>query len=210
LSVFGVTGINTLMKYKLTQAAEKMSMHKQTLWLKIKNGEVAAFKTKNNRWYVDESEIDRYLGASKTHIEQGVAIYARVSSSENKEDLERQTDRLVAFANARGWRVTRIEKEVASGVNDQRPKLLALLRDAYKYDYIIVEHKDRLTRFGFNLIINNINNIYVVNEVDNEDHGLMEDLVAIITSFCARLYGQRRSKRKTERLISELKNEQSN
>jgi putative resolvase len=65
-----------------------------------------------------------------------------------------------------------------------------------------------LTRFGYNLIINNINNIYVVNEVDNEDHGLMEDLVAIITSFCARLYGQRRSKRKTEKLIAELKNEQ--
>jgi len=205
-----IFGINIFMKYKLTQAAEKMSMHKQTLWIKIKNGEVAAFKTKNNRWYVDEAEIDRYLGASKTHIEQGVAIYTRVSSSENKEDLERQTDRLVAFANARGWRVTRIEKEVASGVNDQRPKLLSLLRDAHKYDYIIVEHKDRLTRFGFNLIINNISNIYVVNEVDNEDHGLMEDLVAIITSFCARLYGQRRSKRKTERLIAELKHEQDN
>ena len=104
----------------------------------------------------------------------------------------------------------RIEKEVASGVNDQRPKLLALLKDAHKYEYIIVEHKDRLTRFGFNIIINNINNIYVVNEVDNEDHALMEDLVAIITSFCARLYGQRRSKRKTEKLIAELKNEQDN
>ena len=118
--------------------------------------------------------------------------------------MERQTDRLVQFANSRGWRVVRIEKEVASGVNDQRPKLLGLLKDADKYEYIIVEHKDRLTRFGFNLIINNINNIYVVNEVDNEDHALMEDLVAIITSFCARLYGQRRSKRKTEKLIAEL------
>jgi putative resolvase len=82
------------------------------------------------------------------------------------------------------------------------------LKDAHQYEYIIVEHKDRLTRFGYHLIINNVNNIYVVNEVDNEDHGLMEDLVAIITSFCARLYGQRRSKRKTEKLIAELKNEQ--
>jgi putative resolvase len=198
------------MKYKLSQAAVKMGIHKQTLWGKIKSGEVTAFKTKNNRWYVDESEIDRYIGASKTNLDQGVAIYARVSSSENKEDLERQTDRLVAFANARGWRVTRIEKEVASGVNDQRPKLLSLLKDAHKYDYVIVEHKDRLTRFGYNLIINNISNIYVVNEVDNEDHGLMEDLVAIITSFCARLYGQRRSRRKTEKLIAELRNEQDN
>lgn len=142
---------------------------------------------------------------------KGVAIYARVSSSENRDDLDRQAERMVQFANSRGWRVVRLEKEVASGVNDQRPKLLALLRDAHKYEYIIVEHKDRLTRFGFNLIINNISNIYVVNEVDCEEHGLMEDLVAIITSFCARMYGQRRSKRKTEKLIAELKvNEQDN
>lgn len=198
------------MKYKLTQAASQLGIHKQTMWNKIKAGEIAAVKTKNNRWYIDESELDKYLGASKTNIDQGVAVYARVSSSENKNDLERQVDRLVLFANSRGWRVTRIEKEIASGVNDQRPKLLSLLKDAHKYDYIIVEHKDRLTRFGFNLIINNISNIYVVNEVDNEDHALMEDLVAIITSFCARLYGQRRSKRKTEKLIAELQNEQDN
>jgi predicted site-specific integrase-resolvase len=71
--------------------------------------------------------------------------------------------------------VVRIEKEIASGVNDQRPKLLSLLKDYYKYQYIIVEHKDRLTRFGFNLIINNINNIYVVNEVDDKDHEIIED-----------------------------------
>ena len=192
------------MKYKLSKAAELLGIHKQTVWNKIKSGELTAHKTKNNRWYIDESEIDKWLGASKINIDQGVAIYARVSSSENKDDLERQTNRLVQFANSRGWRVTRIEKEIASGVNDQRPKLLGLLKDAHKYDYIIVEHKDRLTRFGFNLIINNINNIYVVNEVDNDDHALMEDLVAIITSFCARLYGQRRSKRKTEKLIAEL------
>jgi putative resolvase len=194
------------MKYKLSQAAAKLGVHKQTAWNYVKAGELKAFKTKNNRWYVDQEEIDRFTGNAKSNLDQGVAIYARVSSSENRDDLERQTDRLVQFANSRGWRVVRIEKEVASGVNDQRPKLLSLLKDAHKYDHIIVEHRDRLTRFGFNLIINNINNIYVVNEVDNEDHALMDDLVAIITSFCARLYGQRRSKRKTEKLIAELKN----
>jgi putative resolvase len=95
-----------------------MGIHRHTLWLKIKSGEVAAFKTKNNRWYVDDSEIDKYIGASKANVDQGVAIYARVSSSKNKEDLERQVNRLVMFANSRGRRVTRIEKEIASGVND--------------------------------------------------------------------------------------------
>jgi len=60
------------------------------MWNKIKSGEISAIKTKNNRWYVDEAEINRYLGASKSVVDQGVAIYARVSSVENKEDLERQ------------------------------------------------------------------------------------------------------------------------
>jgi predicted site-specific integrase-resolvase len=196
------------MKLKLTEAAKKLGIHKQTLWGYIKIGKIPATKTPTNRWYVDTTDIDKFIGESTFIQEQGVALYARISSSENKEDLERQVNRLVGFANARGWRVVRIEKEIASGVNDQRPKLLGLLKEYHKYDYIIVEHKDRLTRFGFNLIINNINNIYVINEMDNEEHGLMEDLVSIITSFCARLYGQRRSKRKTERLIEELRSEE--
>ena len=194
------------MNYKISQVAEKLCLHKQTIWNYIKAGRLKAFRTPNGRWLVSQQEIDRYLGEQKFIEEQGVAIYARVSSSENKDDLERQVSRISQFANAKGWRVVRVEKEIASGVNDSRPKMLALLKDAHKYDYIIVEHKDRLTRFGFNIIINIINNIYVINEVDTEEQGLMEDLVAIITSFCARLYGQRRSKRKTERLILELTN----
>ena len=194
------------MNHKLTDAAILMGIHRQTLWKYIKEGKIKALLTKNKRYLISQDEIDKYLGEVKHIVDQGVAIYARVSSSENKEDLDRQVDRLVLFANAKGWRVVRIDKEIASGVNDQRPKLLDLLKNSHKYDYIIVEHKDRLTRFGFNYLITLINNIYVVNEVDNDEHGLMEDLVAIITSFCARLYGQRRSKRKTEKLLEELKN----
>jgi putative resolvase len=74
---------------------------------------------------------------AKPHTrEDRVAIYARVSSAEHRENLERQVERLVQYCTVRGYRVTQIVKEIASGVNDSRPKLLALL-------------KDRLTRFGF-------------------------------------------------------------
>ena len=194
--------------YKSSDAAKMIGVHKQTMWTYIRDGKIQAIKSNNNRYLISQQEIDKYLGEVKSVSDQGVAIYARVSSNENKDDLERQVNRIIAFANAKGWRVTRIEKEIASGVNDQRPKLLDLLKNAHKYDYVIVEHKDRLTRFGFNYLINMINNIYVINEVDNDEHGLMEDLVSIITSFCARLYGQRRSKRKTEKLIEELKKEE--
>lgn len=73
---------------------------------------------------------------------------------------------------------------------------------------IIVEHKDRLTRFGFNYIETLLNTknkeIVVINHLE-DDNDLLEDLVSVITSFCARIYGQRRSKRKTEKIIQELK-----
>lgn len=192
------------MNHKLTIAAKKMGLHRQTLWTYIKNNKIQASRAKNGLWYVSDEEIDKYIGIASYEEDKGVAIYARVSSSENKPNLESQAQRLVQFANAKGWKVVRVEMEIGSGVNDQRPKLIDLIKNAHKYEYIIVEHKDRLTRFGFNYINSLINNIYVVNEVDLEEHGLMEDLVSIITSFCARLYGQRRSKRRTEKLIAEL------
>ena len=99
-------------------------------------------------------------------------------------------------------------KEVGSGVNDSRKQLLKLLTDD-GYSKIIVEHRDRLTRFGFNyidvLFRQHGRSIEVVNEAANDRDDLMQDFKSIITSFCARLYGQRRSRRKTEKIIAELK-----
>lgn len=72
----------------------------------------------------------------------------------------------------------------------------------------MVEHKDRLTRFGFHYIEKLLamqgRRIEVINLAENSKEDLMQDFVSIVTSFCARLYGQRRSKRKTERIIAEL------
>jgi putative resolvase len=86
---------------------------------------------------------------AKPHTrEDRVAIYARVSSAEHRENLERQVERLVQYCTVRGYQVTQMVKEIASGVNDSRPKWLGLLKDQ-QTTRIVVEHKDRLTRFGF-------------------------------------------------------------
>jgi putative resolvase len=102
-----------------------------------------------------------------------------------------------------------VVKEIGSGVNDTRPKLLKLLTDP-TLTLMVVEHKDRLTRFGFNYIEQLLKlqdrRIEVVNLAENGKEDLIQDFVSIVTSFCARLYGQRRSKRETERLIAELQN----
>lgn len=79
--------------------------------------------------------------------DRGVALYARVSSSQNKDNLITQMSRLQDYASARGYRVAHSVSEVGSGLNDSRKKLLDLLDK--DWDVLVVEHKDRLTRFGF-------------------------------------------------------------
>ena len=139
-----------------------------------------------------------------------VVCYARVSSSQNKDNLERQADRIVKYANASGFSVSNVIKETGSGLNDNRPKLTKLLTDI-EVTHIIVEHKDRLTRFGFNYIKNWMASrqckIIIINKVETDKEDLMQDFVSLVTSFVARLYGLRRSKRKTEQLIRNLSNE---
>jgi putative resolvase len=138
--------------------------------------------------------------------EEKVVIYARVSSAQHKENLERQVERLVQYCTMRGYQVVQVVKEMASGVNESRPKLLALLKDPLARR-IVVEHKDRLTRFGFRyletLLEGQGRTIEVVNVAENDTEDLMADLVAIVSSFTARLYGQRRAKRMLSRIVQE-------
>jgi len=131
-----------------------------------------------------------------------VAIYTRVSAAEHKDDLDGQAIRLRDHCAAQGYPVTRVVKEIGSGVNDTRPKLLKLLTPP-SVNLIVVEHKHRLTRFGYHsiepLLKMQDRRIEVIHLAENGKQDLIQDFVSIVT-----LYGQRRSKRKTERLIAEL------
>lgn len=188
-------------KIKLTTFAKLNDVTPRTVWNWIYKGIVKYEKTPTNRVYILVNEDNPSMKRPR------VAIYARVSSSENKDNLERQKDRLISYANAKGYKIESIVTEIGSGLNDQRPKLEKLLLDK-TINIIIVEHKDRLARFGVNYIekLLSLDNrkIEIVNPQMNERDDLMQDFVSIITSFCARLYGKRRSKRQTEKLINEL------
>lgn len=145
----------------------------------------------------DESPLD---------IPEKVMVYCRVSSSENKPNLDTQAERVGAFCSANGWVVNGVVKECASGLNDKRPKLLKLIGDP-TVTKIVVEHKDRLTRFGFEYIkLLFPGEIIIINKADetNSETEIMEDFVSLVTSFCARLYGRRRTKRKTEQIIKKI------
>ena len=187
---------------KLSDYAEKVGVNYRTAWRWFRTGKIAGYQMDTGTIIITEDD--------ESEKPQKVAIYARVSSSENKSNLDTQTQRLKDYCAAKGLKVHKVVKEIGSGVNDNRQKLLKLLSDA-EITTIVVEHKDRLTRFGFNYIDKLLalqnRKIEVINLADDGKEDLLQDLVSIIYSFCARLYGRRRAKRKTEKITESLKEE---
>jgi putative resolvase len=181
---------------KLSEWAKVQGVTYKTAWNWFKAGTlpVKAVQTETGTILVEP-----VLPASES---KSAWVYARVSSPEKKGDLERQAERCVNFCSASGWTVESVVKEVASGMNDNRPKLKKLL--ASHPSRIVVEHKDRLTRFGFGYFEQLLPMIgcemVVMNRDSEEKDDLLKDLVAIITSFCCRLYGLRRGQRKAAEL----------
>ena len=190
------------MKYKISEYAKLNHVTYRTVWNWIKEGKLETERSTTGRIQIVVDEAK----------EKTVAIYARVSSSENKDNLDRQVQRLLDYCNAKGYRVQKIVKEIGSGLDDQRRKLHSILTDR-SINLIVVEHKDRFCRFGMNYIETLLEmdgrKIEVVNPPLDERDDLMSDFVSIVTSFCSRLYGLRQSKRNTEKLIELLNNETS-
>ncbi len=132
---------------------------------------------------------------------RGVAIYARVSSADQKADLDRQIARLAAYASKQGWVVTKVVLEIGSGLNGHRPKLVRLLSDP-KLTTIVVEYRDRLMRFGFE---------YVEAALAAQGRRLWWSSLArprmIWSRFCARLYGRRSARNKAKKALEVIERE---
>lgn len=191
------------MKYKISQYAKKYGVTSRTVWNWIKEGRLQVERTQTGRNFIIEGEDKQ--------INDAVGIYARVSSSENKDNLDRQRQRVEDYCAAKGYKVLRVVTEVGSGLDDHRKKLESLLVDE-SIKKIVVEHSDRFSRFGMNYIKRLLalqgREIEVINAQADDRDDLMQDFVSIITSFCSRLYGLRRNKRRTEKLIEELSKEE--
>ena len=133
----------------------------------------------------------------------GVALYARVSSHGQKEDLDRQLGRLAEWAARENLPVVRTAKEIGSGLNGHRGKLLALLGDP-RISGIVVEHQDRLARFGAEYLAAALaasgRKLWIIDPGEARDD-LVEDMVDVLTSFCARLYGRRSAKNRARRAM---------
>ena len=137
------------------------------------------------------------------HETTGVARFARVSSSDQRSDLDRQLARLTEAATTAGLAPTRAVSEVGGGFNGNRSKLKAILRDA-SLSVIVVEHRDRLGRFGVEYLEAALSaqgrQLIVVDDAEVDDD-LVRDMVEVLTGCCARVYGRRSAKRGAEAAI---------
>ncbi len=177
---------------KLSAYAKQVGVTYKTAYQWWKAGQLDAYQLPTGTIIVREAK------PSAT----GVALYARVSSADQKADVTRQLQRLRDYAAARGYQVVAEVTEIASGLTDERPKLTKLLTDV-QVGVIVVEHRDRLTRFGYGYIAalleqagRRVEAIYP----SDTDNDLVDDFVAVITSMAVRLYGRRNAKRRAAQI----------
>lgn len=132
-----------------------------------------------------------------------LVIYGRVSSNDQREDLARQVERLRNFAAASGRIVAREVTEIGSGLNGRRDKLKHLLADPATD--ILVEHRDRLSRFGVEYIEAALSasgrRLIVANETEDK-MDLVQDFVDVVTCMCARIYGKRSAKNRATKAVA--------
>lgn len=192
---------------KISRLAKALGVTKVTLYNWRLAGKITFIKSAGGQNYVSVDTYNELLGIQEKKHES-VVIYCRVSSSENKGNLETQKNRMISYCNAKGYKVHSVVTEIGSGINDKRPKLMNLLKNNIDFTKIVVDHKDILTIVGFNYIETLLNTmdktIEVVNNVETEKEDIIQDFVSIITSYCSKIYGNHISKRRTEQLIKEL------
>ena len=133
----------------------------------------------------------------------GVALYARVSSNDQKSDLDRQLSRLTEHAISHKMVIIDAVKEIGSGINSHRKGLMRLLSNS-QAQIILVEHRDRLMRFGFDYIESSLaaqGRKIIAIEAQEVTDDVVRDLHEVIVSMCARLYGKRSAKNRAKKAI---------
>ena len=195
--------------YSAKTVTQILGVTAQTLRNWDKEGKLKPSYVKSNGYrYYSEDAILAYTQERKTKKDLNVIGYARVSNKKQSDDLERQVKNIKEYLS-NNYKTFDIITDIGSGINYNKPGLLKLIEkiNKKKVDLIVVLYKDRLLRFGFELVkyfaeLNNVK-IEVLDKIDkNQDQELVEDLVHIITVFSSKIQGKRKSK--TKKLLKEF------
>ncbi|KOG44336.1 resolvase [Streptomyces virginiae] len=183
----------------LTEWAKAQGVHPQTAYRWFREGTLPVPAQR-----VGPRTILVNVEANATsEVVGGLGLYARVCSHDQKADLERQVARLAKWAATTGRPVVRVESEIASGMNGARLKAKRLLADP-AVTTVVVEHKDRLGRMNVELVEAALSatgrRLVVLDDGEVEDD-LVQDIVDVLTSFCARLYGRRSANNRARKAL---------
>jgi putative resolvase len=184
---------------RLKEWAAQQGIHYQTAWRWFRDGKlpVPALQTPSGTILV-QSAAD-----ARPPDDGGFGLYARVSSHDQRADLDRQVSRLTRWAAAASARVVGVEAEVASGMTGRRPKLRRLLADP-AVQTVVVTHRDRLARMNAELVEAALwahgRRLVVLDDGEVTDD-LIRDMVEVLTSFCARLYGRRSARNRALKAV---------
>lgn len=191
---------------KASEYAKLFGNHYRTIIRHYKAGLIEGFTNQYGRVYLKNP---KYQKKENTKIDNKVILYARVSSSTNKGSLDGQIERLRNYASTKGYKIVGEYKEVASGLNDNR-KIFNQILERDDYNILLSENRDRVTRFGYHYLeklLNRLNiRLEVINEIETKDKEIIDDFISVITSFCDKIYGNKR-KQKTNEIIRSLNEE---
>lgn len=202
-----------MMTYSTGKAARLLGVTIRTLQRWDVEGKLKARRTPTGRRFYTDEDIHNYRGSLAAPIERMTVVYTRVSSQAQKPDLKNQKLRLEEFCIGKTLTVDEWIEEIGGGLNFKRPKFVRLFDRiiAGEIKQLVIAHKDRLARFGFDFLkhlcgVHRCDLIVMNTESLSPEREMVEDLMAITQCFSARLYGLRNYKKA---LKAALKDDQS-
>ena len=189
----------------------------QTLRNWSKDGFLKVIRSKGGHRRFRLSEVRRLMKPDPvSNSENNCLLYCRVSTTLQKEHLKRQRERLAQFALTNGYVVEHLYEDIASGMNFKRKRLLKLLQycQTHPIKAMIIEYKDRVARFGVDLLADILSSygtkLLVVNQMESDyNQEIIDDMIAVIIHFSSRLYGKRKGIKEAKKIKQHLLEEQN-
>ena len=196
--------------YNVTEFADMIGKSVKTLQRWDRDGVLTAYRSPSNRRYYTHTQYLEYMGETITENKQNV-IYARVSTRNQKDDLNNQLDFLFNYTRKNGIPISNVYSDFGSGLNYNRKNWNKLIDDCFdrKIDKIYISYKDRFVRFGYDWICyllkkyTGVEVISIEDIVTSPEEDMIQDLVSIIHVFSCRIYGLRKYKKKIEKELDD-------
>ena len=198
---------------KSSKVLKILNISRQTLVKYVKNGDIRVVMQTNKQYDYNEEDVYRKAGLSENRVN---VVYARVSTSKQKRDLENQAETLINYCNANRVKVDKVYKDIASGMNFDRKQFRSMLEDVlnYRISSIYITYKDRFSRISFDmferLFLEYNCKIIVINKTEStaeeDEKEIFSDIISMLHCFAMKMYSRRR-KKKMELIKDDLKNE---